>query len=229
MNYSILKDNIYLNNFVDWLPELEPTEKFYCCLFARKKYCKDIPWIKSDKGQLKRFLSNKERLKEKIQQLECPIGSYKLDGESVPQEALAIYISPNPRCLRKATFGGIRKLLRLIENNNIGYNPHQEILSEIQRSASPNKKFIIFDLDWKDKEKLNKCIDIVDGFCDVVETRGGYHLFVLRDLVDKISNKKWYMTLKKEMDIDVTGDTMTPIVGCYQGGFIPNFIYKYEK
>ena len=77
MNYKIITDEDKLLDFINWLPDLEANEKFYCCLFLRKKYCTDL--IKSsEKSQLKRFLSSKKRVFEKIKQLVTELGSYKL-------------------------------------------------------------------------------------------------------------------------------------------------------
>ena len=65
-NYEIIKNNAELVDFIETLPDLDIGDKFYLCLFARKKY--GAP-ISSDKGQLKRFLATKFNIFEKIQQL----------------------------------------------------------------------------------------------------------------------------------------------------------------
>jgi hypothetical protein len=69
---------------------------------------------------------------------------------------------------------------------------------------------------------------MVDGYCDIVETRGGYHLFVHKDKVDKITNQKtWYQSIAKFSD--VSGDMMSPPCGVYQGGWSPKFVYRYKE
>ena len=224
--YNVLIDEPALDQFVSLLPELSGNEKFYACLFARKKWVPEIPWIKSDKCQMRRFLTDKERLKGKIRQLHCEDGAFVSGNVIIPQEALGLYIQPNPRCMKKATWGLIKQCTKLLESNAQGYNIHQEAMSEVQRSCSnDNKPFIIFDLDWKDNARLQNCLDIVDGFCHVIETRGGYHILVLREHSSKIKTKQWYPELAKHSDN--YGDIMTPVVGCYQGGFVPKLLRIY--
>lgn len=220
--YQVICDEGKMREFIAWLPDTEQNTKYYCCLFARKKYCKNVPWIKSDKGQLKRFISDKARLFEKIEQLECKLGAYKLNGEAVPQEALALYITPNPRDLEKATMTSIKKLVDLKLTQAKNCNPHQEILSEIQRTAA-KKTLISFDIDVKDEQVLQIIRDIALDKCNIIETRGGYHIHVHRDVAEELSktNRQWYNQIK--VHADITGDAMTPVVGSYQGGFVPTF------
>lgn len=177
--------------------------------------------LKSDKSQLKRFTSNKERLIDKIRQLECKVGSYKQDGIGIPQEALALYISPNPRNNYKATIKGIQRFAQLIENQNQNFNPHQEILSVIQQTAG-TKKWVIFDIDTKEISKPE--IENILGTSEFLflETRGGFHVLVEPNKIPKSHSKTWHQNLSKISD--VRGDCLIPVPGCCQGGFIPRFV-----
>ena len=240
MNYQIITDKDALLSFIEWLPELEPHETFYLCLFARSKYAKGIAHIKSDKAQLKRFTSNKSRLYEKIWQLETPIGSYTTKGVGtsvpvvVPQESLALYITINPRSFIKATRNGLTKLLDLALQPYNGYHPYQEVMSEVQKAKSKTR-FISFDFDIQKDQVYTvyeQVFEVVNKEAlTVVETRGGYHFIVEPKLVDKSLSSNWYQNMrtilfKHSDDHDNAGDIMLPVPGVYQGGFTPKFIYQ---
>lgn len=233
MNYEIIKDEKLLRDFIDWLPNLGASEQYYLCLFARSKYCKDISHIKSDKSQLKRFTSTKERMFDKIRQLECPIGSYKQYKEGkqetidMPQESLALYITPNPRDLWKATFNTMIKIANCIRDTNTLVNPQAEAMSEIQKSKGKTR-LVHFDFDCGDRIDIAKmavstCISNQEALT-WVKTRGGVHLLIDPSKIEKGNNNKWYQEIKKVEDVDQSGDMMLPVVGCTQGNFIPHFI-----
>ncbi|MEO1053814.1 MAG: hypothetical protein AAFX87_24465 [Bacteroidota bacterium] len=226
MHYEIISDLDKLTEFIAWLPELKDNEKYYCCLFARKKYSKRGE-LRYDVSQMNRFLSTKERLLEKIQQLETPEGSYKIKKKAVPQESLAFYINPNPRDLEKATYESIIGLTQMLRSNDGHFNPHAEVMSCIQRSHS-KKVFLDFDVDTKDFD-FKRLEHIINPAClDIVETRGGYHILVrVADVAPKY--KKTFYNDIISLGVDQTGDQLLPVPGCIQGGFTPRFVEVFNN
>ena len=229
MNYKIIADENKLKEFIDWLPELQENEKYYVSLLARKKYSKESV-LKADKAQLKRFTATKERLLEKIRQLEIPLGYWKIKDTVAPQDALALYISLNPRCMQKATMLLGKRCWDLIKNTN--YNIHAEALSCIQKSKARtcfldfdiDDKTIDIDINWLEKEVGKENFSIV-------ETRGGYHLLIQPEKAtqfrkEKHNNTNWYKEIQAKYPVDQSGDQLIPIVGTFQGGFMPNFLKK---
>lgn len=231
MNYKIITNEKALKEFIEWLPELKFDEKYYLCLFARNKYCKELVHIKTDKAQLKRFISDKERLFNKISQLEIPLGCYKQKHLEVPQQALALYIIPNPRNMMRATVNTMVKLAQSIRDQNVAMNPHQEALSEIQKAKS-RTVFVDFDLDYENK--ISGTGDILKEYVytlvgktakiEILESRGGFHILINPSTVEEIFKKSWYKELSKHPNVDQVGDLMIPVPGCFQGGFTPKFI-----
>lgn len=236
MNYQIITDRDELLKFINWLPELLPEETFYICLFARSKYVRDtlaLPHIKTDKCQMKRFTSNKEKMLEKIMQLECPVGSYFQKDQVIPQEALALYITINPRSFTKANTASVRKLLDLALQPYNGYHPYQEVMSEIQKAKS-RSVFVTFDFDTDKDNKYNIIahlgVVINRNAIHIVETRGGFHVIINTKAILYMYSKSWYNDVRKILtlyssDSDNAGDIMLPVPGTYQGGFTPHFIY----
>lgn len=230
MNYSIIKNPTELNNFIAWLPDLEPHETYYVCLFVRSKYCTGISHIRSDKVQLKRFTTNKERLFQKLQQLECAEGTYFQRDVPIPQEGLAAYITPNPRDMEKAAKASLIKLANLITQPYNGYNPHQEIMSEIQKSVS-RRVYIDFDFDNTlkvdrdvfNKQIKDKVLERINPECvNFLVTRGGLHLMIKSSEVDPKYSKTWYKSLSAMIGVDqISSISMIPIPGCVQGDTYP--------
>jgi hypothetical protein len=231
MNYQIIKDEKLLREFIDWLPELKETEKYYLCLFARNKYCKELTHIKSDKAQLKRFVSDKERMFQKIKQLEIEEGWYMQKETPVPQKALALYITVNPREMWKASVNSLVKLANCIRDQNILVNPHQEVLSEIQRTRS-RTCWIDFDIDLSQedlekKEEVESLLSILKGYVNPeavqwLQTRGGYHMLINPSKIEEKFKNSFYNNISNYTD--QSGDNMSPVPGCTQGDYIPHFI-----
>lgn len=228
MNYSIIKDEEKLRSFIDWLPELGQNETYYVALLARNKYIRDlgIGTFNSDKHQCKRFLSTKDRLFEKIKQLECEEGSYVVKGIQVPQEALALYITPNPRNFAKATQNSLVKFAEVIASGNYNnFNPMQEALSQVHKSLG-KKHYLDLDFDGvslvETNEKIKQFIN-VDAITYLI-TRGGFHALIHLASVDKKYEKTWYKNISTLTGLDIKGDNMIPVPGCTQGNFVPFFV-----
>lgn len=235
MNYKIIQDEKLLKDFIEWLPELAPHEKYYMCLFARNKYCKELVHIKSDKSQLKRFVTDKERMFKKIKQLEIEEGCYFQKETPVPLQAMALYIMPNPRDMYKASINTMVKLATSIRDQNVLMNPHQEALSEIQRTKS-RTCYVDFDVDFPDNLSEEGIKDKIEEFrqklpntinpsaIKLLRTRGGLHILVDPNKVEKEYKNSFYQQIKLFSGIDNVGDQMIPVPGCTQGSFTPHFI-----
>lgn len=209
--YKILKDEDKFNEFVSFLPDLETNEVYYLCLFARHKYSPNT----QDK-QLVRFTSNKENLREKVLRLEC-----NEDGYKVPQEALALYISLNPRNIAKANKNLLIELATSLAEGNIEFNPLSFAMTAIHKAIG-NKHLVDFDYDGiqlaEHIDKINKLV--VDY--KILVTRGGFHLLVKTN--GNHPNKNWFRELSKLEGCDIKGsNTIIPFAGCVQGGFVPYF------
>lgn len=229
-HYKIIVDEQKLKEFIDWLPELQPHEKYYLCLFARSKYCKQVTHISSDKAQLKRVISDKSRMFEKIKQMEIRLGDYKQKEVSVPQEALALYITVNPRSMTKATANLLVKLATSMRDQNIEMNPHAEALSQIQKAKS-RTEYIDFDIDEPDEDVLKTLMTQIEEYItkDAItwlRTRGGAHCLIKPSLIPEDVKKTFHRRIALIPQVDQVGDQMIPIPGTYQGGFVPHFITK---
>ena len=225
-NYKIIANESRLKAFIDWLPDLKNHETYYVCLFARAKYAQGLI-LSSGQTQLKRFTSSKGNLFSKIKQLECPVGSYTYKGNELPQESLALYINPNPRDLEKATKNSLIKFAQLITKPYTGYNPHSEILSEIQVTYS-RKIYMNFDfdeVDYKDVINTIKENDIMNlDAITISKTRGGFHLLANIEKIHDKYRKSWYVGMTKIPGCDKksgSNDGLLPVPGCVQGGFSP--------
>lgn len=220
--YQIITDEPALKSFIEWLPEHSEEECYFYALFCRPKYQANM---KGSGGNLLfRGIADKKSLFRKFRQLECPIGAYEKNGVPVPQESLALYINPNFRSLYSATLNTLIQLSQNIKAGHKTASPHKEALSCIQTSSG-EKTFIDFDIDSKDHEIIKQAVNLVDGKCELLETRGGYHLMIkTKDAKAGFSEKMWYKKLTALADVSADPNSMIPCCGTWQGGFTPKFV-----
>jgi hypothetical protein len=157
--------------------------------------------------------------------MECEIGSYKQKGLPIPQEALALYITLNPRSYEVAARESAIDLVRLVTNEYSGYNPHQIVLTNIQKACG-TKKYFDIDFDNVEIDSVKNVIEesINEDSLTYLKTRGGFHLLIELDKIKNEYKKSWYKNITSMEGVDVRGDNLIPVPGCYQGMFIPFFI-----
>lgn len=231
--YKVVTDRQLLIDFIKTLPEYVDGEKayYYLCLFARKKYAPEVRNIKSDKCQLERCVTTPKRILNELEKWEVPLGRYiQFGSESntvVPQEALAVYITPNPRSTVKAAPAIAKRMIDHLAGQEVK-NLIQETTSVMQRSKLKTL-FVDFDIDYKSipiEDIKFVMSELLHPVCyKILETRGGYHLLVEPEKARHYNKgTNWYKQIKESLPVDQTGDQMIPIPGTYQGGFTPKFI-----
>jgi len=227
VNYKTITDYDELTKFIEWLPELQQGECFYYSLIAREKYLRGtgIGTFNSDKHQPARFVTNKERLVTKLKQTECPLGSYNVKGLNVPQEALASYITVNPRSHVKAAKYALKRLADVVADGEQNPNVYQESLTALHKSVG-RKLFTDIDFDISSESEYKAIFQeskkiINPDAVTIIFTRGGFHALIRLDMIEQKYVKSWYQEVSKLPGVDIKGDVLTPIPGTYQGGYTP--------
>ena len=224
MNYQVIVDDVEFQKFVEWLPPLEKEECHYAALLARDKYIRDlgIGTFNSDKHLCSRFVTNTERLLLKLKQCETGVGNYSVKGIEIPQQALAAYMTINPRSQTKAAKWLLKRLADVVADGEQNVNVYQESLTAIHKSIG-RKLFV--DVDF-DNVPLAPTVRMMSGFINsdavkILETRGGFHAIIRLDAIEDKFVKSWYKNITSLDGADIAGDTLIPIPGTHQGGFVP--------
>ncbi len=221
--YNIIADIQALEKFVEWLPELQAHEIYYVGLYGRRKYAPDSG-IRSDKCQLKSITTDKRRLIDKLRQMEVTYGAYLDRDTIIPNEALAVYITVNPRSQIEAARLMAAELAKMFGRPYNNYNVSKLALSCIHKAKS---RSAYVDLDFDNmkftdvKDEIMKHVN--EEAITVLNTRGGFHLLINPTDVAKQFKNTWHKALTGFSGVDIVGDNMIPVMGCYQGGsHIPN-------
>ena len=235
MNYTLLINEKQLDDFLQILPKEGPDEQYYVCLFSRKKYDKS-GLLTHDKACLKRVTAKKEWIKHKIRQMQIEVGGYTYNDKPIPQHAMAMYMTPSPRDLWKASGEMLSELAKRIVRGEKGLNPQSLAMDKIQ-ICSTNRPFFDVDVDFKPGADRSRaishfCLSIQSILNDdeyrLILTRGGIHCLVLTKNIRKEITTKWHHAVAELRcdlyDIMMNSDGLIPIPGCYQGGFVPILI-----
>ena len=224
MNYQVIVDDVEFQKFVEWLPPLEKEECHYAALLARDKYSRDlgIGTFNSDKHQCSRFVTNTERLLLKLKQCETEVGNYSVKGIEIPQQALAAYMTINPRSQTKAAKWLLKRLADVVADGEQNVNVYQESLTAIHKSVG-RKLFV--DVDF-DNVALEQTVVEMSRYVNadavkILETRGGFHAIIRLDKIHDKYVKSWYKNITTMNGADIAGDTLIPIPGTHQGGWVP--------
>jgi len=234
-NYSLIKDEEETKRFIEKvLQPLKNDEVYITVLTARKKYC---PTISSSMEVVTRDIirnNDTNKILRKLKKMSIVEGLYTDKNEdTIPNEAFALYILPEPRSMLKAYKEFNKDINEWLYTDLVGEEKKLELyrkldlklFSAIHRSKSKAKYFII-DIDKKDETLLKNVLHRIqskefenpENISWISETRGGWHILLNRNnetgkIVHEIMKRKFeFVEFRKE--------TMTPIVGASQGGFV---------
>ncbi len=245
--YSLIKNEEETKHFIEKvLQPLNNDEVYIVVLNARKKYC---PTISSSMEVVSRDIirnNDTNKIMRKLKKMSIVEGLYTDKNEDIiPNEAFALYILPEPRSMLKAYMEFTKNInewnyenlikSNIIEGSNLELYRKLDLklFSAIHKSRSRSKYFII-DIDKKDKDLLENVLNFmhiqtIDPYKNIQfisETRGGYHVILNRN--EETGKAIHEITKRKFEFVEFRKETMTPIVGCSQGGFIVKE-YKYDR
>lgn len=223
-----------LSDYIDkYLTSNKSDERYYYTLRARRKYISDDlrnTHRFKDSTDLKQSCSHKKDILKNIQKYEVKRGLYTDNGIELPENALCVSLYHNPRNINQAK----KQIIKTLIDDNSNVSPVSIALSNIQKSKG-QRIYSIFDFDIEKTDyNLHKIIDLVntnignDCKFHIVETRGGFHLLIRIDSIQKPINKKWFNTIQsiEGVDKNVSSDCATCLVGTYQGGHLVTVAYS---
>jgi len=246
-NYSLMKNEEETKHFIERvLHPLKDDEVYIVVLTARKKYC---PTISSSMEVVTRDIirsNDTNKILRKLRKMSIVENLYTdKNGDIIPIEAFSLYLLPEPRSMLKAYNEFIKNINEWSYNNLVGDNKDLELyrkldvklFSAIHKSKSKSNYFIL-DVDRKNEELLNNILNQIktkdlsedigsslqwqhplsSSISWISETHGGYHIILDRN---EITGKFIHEFMNKHVpDVEFRKETMTPIVGCLQGGFV---------
>lgn len=175
-NYKLIADIETLQTFVNTLPENGKTDIYYVGVFARTKYAKQLGiQIPAAKAQLAVAFTKRETIVDTVKTFEIAQGLYKINGVEIPNEILSVYIYPNARCYKKASYLIKQKIDENTYVNNVIQNPIEIANTALKKSVFA-KVYQDFDFD-----------DVSDEEIEILKTQ-----------ISEILNPEAYQTIKNK-------------------------------
>lgn len=229
-NLKVIGDIDMLTAYIDkFLVDDLRSERYFFTLRTRKKYV-NSNHFKNDLD-IKKGHTSRRYIVQSLQKLEVDINLYDDNGIIIEPNMTTISLYHNPRSVRKANKLTIKQLVDDIDTNKTAISIAQSCL---QKSCS-RKIYSIFDFDIEHNgENLTTIINMVETNIGngvqyhIIETRGGYHLFIKLSTIRKPLNNKWYEYVVKSglCGSQNVGDIASALVGTYQGGHLVRVIFS---
>ena len=234
MTYDLLPSPDDLRAFVGAVvPDLTDDEALLLFLNARAKYLSDDERralaMPSTLILRREVIARKEQITERVAHFCIREGHYTdRDGRPIPEHALAVYLTPNPRSQRKAALATLKALADgLFEDRPL--RVVRTAVSSLHTSVS-RKTYLDLDLDLGDGDDLDGLLARVrealgNTVAPVVHTRGGAHVLVETKTLDPAVKKTFYREIQEISgamagEIEIRSDTMVPVPGTRQGGAV---------
>ena len=210
----------------------------FCLIFtARTKYLKDKSKynLKSNEQFYKSIIRSKDKFLKKLNERNLDT-VFDRDGNKLPKECFAAYVTLNPRDPRKALFRLQKYLIDIAEREDIETAKRLDILAFKSYHTSPlkvDRAVIDFDVNDKNDETIDTMLKSLEPIKDtihaIIETHGGFHAYINLNKTTKEERKYLFQDLKRNFnsslfkEVIVNTDPMVVIPGTLQGGFEVKF------
>jgi len=237
---SFLDNVLYNPSFGDCPPNIDSLP-FCLIMVARTKYLKDKKDLdmRNNFQFYKAIVRKKEDVVRKIKQFNIE-EVYDRSGKRIPHDMMCVYMTLSPRDSKKAMHYLMKSLVDL--SYKTSEFPPEEWIHELNRldvltfsayhkyKINCQRAVIDFDLEeGVDKEQgLEKIKEIlkVSGIKTIVETHGGFHVYLDLTKLDKEEKRFVFQEISKMnewngifKEVETATDKQIVLPGTLQGGF----------
>lgn len=232
-HYELVYDPNQIREWCDYM--WTPHDTHMIMIAARKKYVPDVK-VKAAFVLRRDIVNEPGRLLDAIRQYEFPVDALKDDaGNPIPNAALAVYVTLNPRDPLRAVADLAVATTQHLQRRSVGADdvaaPRVVSLAKsLLQTACLKKQYLTVDID--DKALFGAVVSVIDPrqtpIQCIVETRGGFHIILdLKNLTPegdsalRLALRAWPKT-----QVELLRDQNTPVPGTVQGGFRVRFVFR---